>query len=541
MSTEDYEGVFRSLFDGKLDDEQFRDLDRSLLESPELRKSYIRYAEMEGLLEDACLAAPVATADAKHRSSWVVGSALAALATSWLLFFLWRVPVEQPFGYQPSTLEGHTDVALIADWQPGEQGVENMEQGMRLKPGKIKLPSGRLRLLFNGGAELKLNGPAELHLLSEGEATLLRGKADVNIPSLTSQFVLNSPHSSFVDNHSRYSLSVNAGISVVNVFEGSLEASQLGDDGYTYTSQRIQSSQSLWATTSSLSLRPNGPTDWEIPPAAPLEKLDVTEEYVELVRNSEPIVYWRFEGSSSLQAQNEVGSGLHAEVVSSGSEPGMELIDGMASFRDTPHGRILLATDPIDNFLEGDYSIEFWVRLRSWRRQAILSLVGDDSHKSWDHGILFEYADEGTKLVHPSHAFRFLHRNPLGLSGGVNLFTSGGCPINTWHHLVAVKETGAIRFYHNGELVCRSNIGRDVQSEKLRCYIGQLRILDRETPVDGVPSHYEGLAVVSEIRRFNGDIDEVAIYRHQLSAWDVRRHYQAVAEVNTLAPPVEVY
>ncbi|GEM_PF-260893 len=58
----------------------------------------------------------------------------------------------------------------------------DLETGVSLSPGWLRLKSGVVGLEFAGGAETILEGPAELRLISSGEAHLLHGKISAHVP-----------------------------------------------------------------------------------------------------------------------------------------------------------------------------------------------------------------------------------------------------------------------------------------------------------------------------------------------------------------------
>ncbi len=528
------EDVFRKLADDALDQAAFDGLEDALRQSPDLRRRYVRYMELEGLLHEECQWTPAEPKlGIRRRSANAVrGIALiaTALAASICGLAVWWQSGSESL-YQESNLQGHTDVAVVKGWHNSPAAEKQLQPGMRLKPGSVKLPTGQLNLSFHGGADLELHGPAELHLLSEGEATLVFGEVAVEVPSAGTRFVLNSPHSSLVDNQSKYSLTVDARASIVNVFDGSLVASQLGADGYTYTSETVKRSQSLRATAYSLELFDSGgPESERTQKIQDSEKLRVPQEYVDLIVSASPAVYWRFESGAEQRIVNEMGEEHEGEFVYSGEElgeelveeQGIEIVDGMARFYESPCGRIIRSRDPLEDFLNAAYSVELWVRPNPRRQQSILSLVPEEGRVPWDHGLLFEFATRKTALVHPENSFRFLHRARPAQSGGVNLFTGGGCSPNVWHYLAAVKTPDELRLYHNGKLVGLAKISGDSSPEALVCHLGQLRIPGIE-------------------RQYSGYVDEMAIYRRELLPFEVREHFGVMRAAQQESKPVSTF
>ena len=519
--THENEAIFRKFADGLLDEAQFLELERALRESPKVRRDYVRYMEFEALLHEATRSSdtlnhgssptPCPTPIAPAIWNWphfaAVGMLVCAAMVSAIL--IWHWPESAPPMYQQSILKGHTDIAIVSSMKL-EQDVKHdlsLQSGMLLRPGIIRIPAGMLEISFNGGTSVELLGPAELHLLSDQEATLLFGEAHVEVPATRLRFVLNSPYSSQVESNSKYSLTVDARESIVSVFNGKLEVSQLGADGYTYTSRTLKRSQRMRTSETEFEL-----LESEVVPVEPHASkrsgpLLVSEQYIELVKSHSPLLYWRFENSTQQEIENEVSQEFTGKFVFSGDDRSIAMAGGVAKLTPSKNARTLEVSQPLTNFFNKSFTIELWVRPESGISQSLLSLV-PAAPDPLDHALLLEFTEE-TQMVHPRYAFRFLHRNPPNKSGGINLFTNGGCKIGDWHHLVAVRTANSIRLYHNGNLVSLTVVEANDVSQDLICYLGQLRRRGGE-------------------RQFSGEIDEFAIYQHALTTSQVRQHYYAL-------------
>ncbi|QDV27669.1 LamG-like jellyroll fold domain-containing protein [Aureliella helgolandensis] len=533
MGDRQAEQRFRQYFDGELDAAGLGELEQSLRQSPEVRKQFLGYAEVEGLLREPMIPAgfPERTSrSAGRRGSRatlkrIVGWSVLALAVALAGVLLGTVflaearPSTAVAVYEASDLQGFMDVAIVSGLhlQSG-QSSRGLTVGQRLRPGKVVIESGSLDLQFNNGAQLQLSGPAELHVLNENEATVVSGRATVNVPRIDGHFVLNSPHFSIVDQQSSFSISVDKQASVIEVYSGSLEASLLGSRGYTYTSLTVNESQQLRASESEFGLLDARVQDKTYPSLLPwsfesIQELKIDENYARCIVADQPFLYWRFEEPGALSVKNEMSDRFNGSVTFEGAEPLIEIVDGVARFKASDVGRTLRSQDDLVNRFGGDYTIELWARPEQQLRQSILSLIPSDESQALEHSLLFEYAPE-SELVHPRSAFRFLYRNPSGRAGGINLFSSGGCSVASWYHLVATKGEHEISFYLNGRLVGVSRVGLYPIAESNRLYLGQLR-----------PLHTG--AQDSSTRQFCGDIDEVAIYAHRLTAEEVATHFQA--------------
>lgn len=90
------------------------------------------------------------------------------------------------------------------------------------------------------------------------------------------------------------------------------------------------------------------------------------------------------------------------------------------------------------DFSRQEYSIEAWFKTTARTTGDILAATTSE------HGILLEVEGEGT--------VRYLHRYPIGISGGKDLRTQEKYNDGWWHHLAAVKSLSKILLYVDGEL-----------------------------------------------------------------------------------------
>ena len=110
-----------------------------------------------------------------------------------------------------------------------------------------------------------------------------------------------------------------------------------------------------------------------------------------------------------------------------------------------------------------------------------------------------------------------------GFDAGVNSYYSASIPVNQWTHLCVTVDGNTTKFYKNGIYLGESTRGSDFGSDASNTMIG------RETYAGGYFS-------------FNGDICDVRIYSHCLSAEEVKEiskglvcHYKldGVSEINS--------
>jgi hypothetical protein len=114
------------------------------------------------------------------------------------------------------------------------------------------------------------------------------------------------------------------------------------------------------------------------------------------------------------------------------------------------------------------------------------------------HGILLELQGSG--------ALRYLHRYPLGGSGGSNVYSTNTYDDGAWHHTAIVKSDTEIALYVNGE-----NEGSTPDSSVFEpgdAFGLAVGILDNER-------------VLANPRHFVGGVDDIRIYERALSQAEV--------------------
>jgi len=130
------------------------------------------------------------------------------------------------------------------------------------------------------------------------------------------------------------------------------------------------------------------------------------------------------------------------------------------------------------------YTIAMWFRADGGSGQRdIFSAYAPGAQ----HGILLEITEDGT--------LRYLHRYPLGIRGGTNIYTTNMCDNGAWHHVAMVKSTDMIALYINGEEVGSAADNSEFGTDDIFGVV--LGILDNER----APTRY-----------FPGALDDVRIY-----------------------------
>jgi hypothetical protein len=103
------------------------------------------------------------------------------------------------------------------------------------------------------------------------------------------------------------------------------------------------------------------------------------------------------------------------------------------------------------------------------------------------------------------------------MTGGTDVFSRRTVVPSLWHHVVGQKSGDMLELYVDGEAVGHSpakpnvNDVEDATTTRCRLLIGRLK--QWSLPPD-----------ISEIRPFEGRLDELAVYDHPLTPEEIRRH-----------------
>ncbi len=225
--------------------------------------------------------------------------------------------------------------------------------------------------------------------------------------------------------------------------------------------------------------------------------------YVKAIYNSQPTDYWRFSETSGTTVADRVGfigatAGTGVTRGTSGAIAGDT--DPAASFNGSTNGSVSsnLQDSPPDVF-----SVEAWFKTSSLLGGKIIGFgdkpVGSNSG-SYDRQV---YLDSNGRVV-----FGVYDGNAQVIS------TSGSYRNGAWHHVVATLSPAGMRLYLDGQLAAqRTDVTRGQPG-----YWGYWRIGgDNLGSWPNKPfSNY-----------LSGSIDEVAIYKRDLSAEEVSGHYAA--------------
>jgi hypothetical protein len=112
--------------------------------------------------------------------------------------------------------------AVETEWAAGS--IQNMQCGMSIPAGLVSLNKGLARLEFYSGASLTLEGPGELEIISVNEVRSVRGQIRVHVPPQAKGFKVGAPGCDVVDLGTEFGLRFNeSGKPQIDVFDGEVE------------------------------------------------------------------------------------------------------------------------------------------------------------------------------------------------------------------------------------------------------------------------------------------------------------------------------
>ncbi len=527
------DALIRRRLDDQLSAEDFAAFEERLRTDDAFRRRYVRLADLEASLYEEC-GEPMTPASQNALSSSTVANrlligSLAATVTCLLLALIVLLNrTESDLNGPLATAQGDpktpqdafiTDAAANTPDAAVLVRVDGVQEeafvpGRRLKPGVLKLNSGRVQLEFMSGAVVAVTGPAELRIESEKSATLLKGQVSAHVPPRARGFILNSPRTAIVDLGTEFGVRLDeAGDPEVEIRRGEIELSLLGDDGNSLINQRFRKDDVIRVDARNEALTKIPRIGAALPEIVPPTDtpLPVTDAYVAAIREEEPSIYWRFEADENGTVRNEVGTQWAAKIHQpDDTAESVRLANGHVRFKRTDSPRFLATTDALPNLNEGPYAIEFWMMPDDLEHATCLGVFPDSDAAARTHLNAVEIVTN-TFLVHPPGAVRLLHRNPPARGGQSdrNVFSSGVCTPGQWQHVVIVKTDVALEIYFNGRLARRVETEDASGPGDYRLILGQLKMS-------------------SAMRQYAGAIDEFAVYKHALPPQRILKHYQAI-------------
>jgi hypothetical protein len=461
----------------------------------------------------------------RRRLRWSLAVAMAGLVAVGLCLVL---PPGQGSNPRPELLtpEGSTIATVIqmdnVQWET--PGIP-LSEGQAISPGRLRLREGRLTLAFYSGVSLTVEGPADLELRAADRVFFHHGKLRARVLRGAEGFTVVTDGYEVVDLGTEFAMNLQpGGKSQVMVFEGEAAVSVLGEDGRSVRGALLERRRSV-------EVDPDGGTIREVPPQpesfVPLGEfvpapLELAECYAAEVLAAKPWGYWRFESLTAGRVPNEVTGGPALKVLGGVTLERSPGGNGWARFRPGDYAQALLMDGAWTPPRANGYAIELWVQADlpshgAYGQTALVGLIATDERLASNHVSYLELASRGRRFPHEPCAVRFLDRWPASMTGGSDVFSRRTVVPCSWHHVVGQKAGETLELYVDGERVGTSPASpeaagpEDAASTACRLLVGRLK--QRSRP-----------PVMSEIRPFEGRLDELAVYDRSLKPEEISRH-----------------
>ena len=521
------ENKLKSLISAMLDDsiseEESKELDQILQDSKEAREAYRRFVDMHFTIGELAqdkesikfteqLPAPEELPEKYNsmRHRLVFFQVLAAcLAIASVIAFMNTKEIIKEVEVVKTVKE---KIPLATVSQVSENikwSSEKKKVGDLIADEEIILESGQLIITYNHGAEVKIEGPAHYSLVSLELAEMKYGQLAAKVPEAAQGFTIEAPKAAIVDLGTEFALNVTKeGKSQVYVYEGEVVSSLLNSDGTTLINANLYGNEGIEIDSATETVSDlNGSKNFIRVDQKSENALNISQNYVDMVKRHKPLAYWRFENIQNGKIKNEMSSELNGVLTKDAQIENNKFT--------VKKGRIggFFVDQPIENFNLKNYTIELW--LNAEERGSDMSLVSimapevKDSREGYDHLVYTQLMSNNNRLRSRHFDFRYSHRYPATHNVGKNAFAGEAYIPGKWYHMVCVRNDNSFSLYLNGEL--KQTVSEKANNDD-RPYLFFMGKIDP----------------LRTMRQFIGQIDEVAIYKRALSQDEILEHFRAV-------------
>lgn len=390
---------------------------------------------------------------------------------------------------------------------------------------ELTLHEGVAEFRLANDVSLGIEGPASFLLASPSTLVLQYGKLTAHVPAGVSDFKVVAAGCRIVAGDAEFGVNLTGNKLEIHVFSGEVTAAssitsmefddELATDSSSsaagenyFTESAITAGRALRLTSHGEVLKIAG---WgKAKPSSFVAKLSmsgplsVTQAYIDQVKSSQPVGYWRFGRIAKSSIPNEIDSGAPL-IVGNKSSRDNRAEKRSAEFRS--NSDLYISTESSLPLGKSEYSIEAWVKPNHVHLGTVVILDCKDGHNSGAAIELQGGAGESFGRKHPGE-LRYLHRTYKGKTdAGSSCFSSSPYAVRRWQHVVAVKDEARMKLYLDGKQVGSYPIGGFLPND--------VQVLV------GVDRSYTN-------RRFVGQLDELAVYDRALTEQEIARHYAAV-------------
>jgi hypothetical protein len=439
------------------------------------------------------------------------------------------------------------------DWGKNSARVQVVGSTVNLGE-ELTLLEGIAEFRLSSGASLSIEGPATLVMTSPDSLVLQQGTLTTRIPWKASDFQILAGTSRLTALDAEFGVQVKGSSVNVHVFSGEVRAEmspysvekraaipneELAADEYRKPLPiTIKRSEAVAFTSNSrgtTSVRRFSADQDQFASRTPMAgPLLITSRYVESVKRSKPIAYWRFEAVKNHEIPNEISTRCALKVTTElnlrGDETNRVLESGYA-----PDQENLVSTETMGAFFQDDFSVELWIKPSHFHWGVLVSLMDRSYPPGEVHFDQLTPAEIDKLRPDCGYGFRLETCPDFGSKPGtlqgtifdpltrtrmVGCFTEKNLyRLRRWQHVVLVRGNGGMQFYLDGKKVASAQSGvKQTFDERQHLAVGRLHLLQDE---DGLP--------------FIGQLDELAIYKRALDPQEIMEHFQAVTDQSSEA------
>ena len=213
---------------GELEPDEFKAMERRLIEDSDLRRRYRERMRMEANLLSAfqtdrqdIVPPPIASSRSRVSRRWwmpAVGAGIAAALAIGFFVGSWRDAFDSP------QIIAHLESSSEAAWAGSLPGGS----GAGLAAGRLDLRHGLAEIRFTSGVRVTLEAPARLDLIDPMRCRLHQGVAVVDVPESGIGFIVETSDGHAVDHGTRFAVNAGGGSADFEVLEGSISLHHSG-------------------------------------------------------------------------------------------------------------------------------------------------------------------------------------------------------------------------------------------------------------------------------------------------------------------------
>lgn len=467
------------------------------LESPANLQRFAQRAELHADLrsslrrrsvQDLSVAKVAKTFGSANRNSWRVLLQTPAIAAACLLIALliWPVATQPDSSLVPlATIVSEID-ALLTN---GESKWDVTE----LVAGDYQLRRGLLHLRFEGGVMVYVEAPTQFDVVTSKRVVLHYGRLSASVPPEGIGFTVDTPEAEVVDFGTEFSVDVESGTSEVHVFDGLVRVQPKSKNG------EVQHGAVDLRTDQAVKVN-NGtekPVDIKLATDRFIRDFDEPKrKYVRSLRRFSPIVFYRMAiRDQGLLSEPPQYSGY--VLTGEGSRPPHArgvFAGGSLRVGDASTGRGGRVEQP-PSLTTGQFTLAVFVYLDAPSPAGMIATnIGDDNGN-----FALSLNENGV----PQAKVREIDGELRSLVSDKTL------PQRTWRHIVVTADGDQLRLYEDGQPAASAQCESMATSTSEAICFG---------------------AKSSGVEILNGRIDELALFDHALSDFDIAELYQAALE-----------